>query len=59
MSITVIREELLSSSPPGPVHTLDTVTSVFTLESSTAVQLSETRLPSFSVEVEGEMVRVS
>ena len=60
MSITVIREELVSCSPLGPVHTMDTVTLVFTtLVFSTAEQVRLTRVPSYSGVVEGVMVRVS
>ena len=60
MSITVIREELVSCSPLGPVHTLDTVTAVFTtLVFSTAEQVRLTGLPSKSAVAEGEIVRVS
>ena len=60
MSITVIREELVSCSPLGPVHTMDTVTAVFTtLVSSVAEQVRLTGVPSYSGVVEGVMVRVS
>ena len=62
MSITVIREELVlvSCCSLGPVHTLDTVTAVFTtLVSSVAEQVKETGVPSYSGVVAGVMVRVS
>ena len=54
MSITVIREELTSCTPLGPVHTLDTVTAVFTtLVSSIAEQVRLTAVVSYSGEVDG------
>ena len=54
MSITVIREELASCTPLGPVHILDTVTAVFTtLVSSIAEQVRLTAVVSYSGEVEG------
>ena len=53
MSITVIREELTSCTPLGPVHTLDTVIAVFTTSvSRIAKQVSLTAVVSYSGEVE-------
>ena len=53
MSITVIREELTSGTPLGPVHILDTVTAVFTiLVSSIAEQVKLTAVFSYSGNVE-------
>ena len=52
MSITVIREELFSCAPLGPVHTLDTVTAVFTTSvSRIAKQVRLTAVVSYSGEV--------
>ena len=60
MSITVIREELASCTPLGPVHTLDTVTAVFTtLVSIIAEQVRLTALVSYNGEVEGLTVMFS
>ena len=54
MSITVIREGLTSSTPLGPVHTLDTVTAVFTTPAlRIAKQVRLTTVVSYSGEVEG------
>ena len=60
MSITVIREELTSCTPLGPVHTLDTVTAVFTtLVSSIAEQVRLTTVVSYSGDLEGHTVMFS
>ena len=60
MSITVIRAELFSCTPLGPVHTLDTVTAVFTtLVSSIAEQVRLTALVLYSGEVEGLKVMLT
>ena len=59
MSIIVMQEEFVSWSPFGPVHTLDTVTGLFTKLSSNAEQVRLTAVPSYSGVVEGVMVRVS
>ena len=54
MSITVIREELTSCTPLGPVHTLDTVTAVFTTPAlRIAEQVRLTSVVLYSGEVEG------
>ena len=60
MSITVIREELTSCTPLGPVHTLDTVIAVFTTSvSRIAEQVRLTAVVSYSGEVEGLIVMFS
>ena len=60
MSITVIREELSSCTPLGPVHTLDTVIAVFTTPALTiAKQVSLTAVVSYSGEVEELIVMFS
>ena len=61
MSTIVIRslEPLVSCSPLGAIHILDTVTAVLTLVVS-IVQVRLTGVPSYSVVgLEGVMVRVS
>ena len=60
MSITVIREELTSCTPLGPVHTLDTVIAVFTTPASRiAKQVRLTAVVSYSGVVEGLTVMFS
>ena len=60
MSITVIREELTSCTPLGPVHTLDTVTAIFTTSVLRNVkQVRLTTVVSYSGEVEGHTVMFS
>ena len=60
MSITVIREELTSCTPLGPVHTLDTVISLFTtLVLRIAEQVRLTTVVSYSGEIEGLIMMFS
>ena len=60
MSITVIREELTSCTPLGPVHTLDTVTAIFmTSVLRNVKQVRLTTVVSYSGEVEGHTVMFS
>ena len=54
-----IMLELVSWSPLAPIHTLDTVTGLFTELSSDAEQVRLTAVPSYSGVVEGVIVRVS
>ena len=58
--LTVKQEELVSSSPLGPVHTLVTLTGVSTELSSVTEQVRLTAVPSYNgVELVGVMVRVT
>ena len=60
MSMIVTRDALVSCSPLGPVHTLDTVTAVSTtVVFSVAVQVRLTEEPLYSEVEEGVMVRMT
>ena len=60
MLTTEVRGLLLGNvSLLGPVHTLNTVTGLFTELSSDAEQVRLTAVPSYSGVVEGVIVRVS